>query len=63
MRQGENGADWWAAELDVLPYAVVVDFVFSDAALRAWDNNGQQVREPLLGFRWCECCSSIEGWC
>jgi hypothetical protein len=46
LRQGDNGADWWAAEVDVLPYALVVDFVFSDAALRAWDNNGQQVGVP-----------------
>ena len=43
LRQGDHGAEWWAAEVDVLPYALVVDFVFSDAALRAWDNNGQQV--------------------
>ena len=49
LRQG-NGCDWWATELDVLPYAVVIDFVFSDSALRAWDNNGQQV-----SMRCCSC--------
>ncbi len=40
----DGGCDWWAAEVDVLPYGVVLDFVFSDSALRAWDNNGQQAR-------------------
>ena len=35
------------AELDVLPYALVLDFVFSDSALQAWDNNGQQVCRGL----------------
>ena len=38
-----EGCDWWAAEIDVLPYALVVDWVLSDSALAAWDNNGQQV--------------------
>ena len=38
-----EGCEWWGAELDVLPYALVLDFVFSDSALQAWDNNKQQV--------------------
>ena len=33
--------------MDVLPYALVLDFVFSDSALQAWDNNGQQVCKGL----------------
>ncbi|CAK0787776.1 hypothetical protein CVIRNUC_010998 [Coccomyxa viridis] len=37
-----EGCEWWGAQLDVLPYALVLDFVFSDSALQAWDNNGQQ---------------------
>ena len=43
-----EGCDWWEAKVDVLPYGLVLDFVFSDSALQAWDNNGQQVRLSLL---------------
>ena len=39
----EEGCEWWAAEVDVLPYGLVLDFVLSDSFLQAWDNNGQQV--------------------
>ena len=42
-----EGCEWWGAELNVLPYALVLDFVFSDSALQAWDNNGQQVCSGL----------------
>lgn len=38
-----DGCEWWAADVDVLPYALVVDWVLSDSAMAAWDNNGQQV--------------------
>ena len=38
-----EGCDWWGAEVDVLPYGLVLDFVLSDSTLQAWDNNGQQV--------------------
>lgn len=38
-----EGCDWWGAEVDVLPYGLVLDFVLSDSALQAWDNNNQQV--------------------
>ena len=43
FRLRREGCDWWGAEVDVLPYGLVLDFVFSDSALQAWDNNGQQV--------------------
>ena len=33
----------------MLPYGLILDFVFSDSALQAWDNNSQQVRS-------CACC-------
>lgn len=35
--------DWWSCKLDVLNTAYVLDYVFSDAAKRSWDNNAQQV--------------------
>lgn len=44
----QQGCEWWAAGIDILPYALVVDWVLSDSALAAWDNNGQQVQ---LNFR------------
>ncbi len=65
----KEGCEWWAAEVDVLPYGLVLDFVLSDSALQAWDNNGQQVRclypsyhhllmsipgSSMMGFFW-EC--------
>ena len=37
-----EGCDWWGAGVDVLPYGLVLDFVLSDSALQAWDNNSQQ---------------------
>lgn len=43
FRLRKEGCDWWGAEVDVLPYGLVLDFVLSDSALQAWDNNGQQV--------------------
>ena len=43
FRLRREGCDWWGAEVDVLPYGLVLDFVLSDSALQAWDNNGQQV--------------------
>lgn len=48
MKLRREGCDWWAAEMDVLPYALVLDFVLSDSALQAWDNSGQQVGLSLL---------------
>ena len=49
-----DGCEWWAADVDVLPYALVVDWVLSDSAMAAWDNNGQQVcldRRTAFGFQ------------
>lgn len=49
-----DGYEWWAADVDVLPYALVVDWVLSDSAMAAWDNNGQQVcfdRRTAFGFQ------------
>ncbi|KAK9804683.1 hypothetical protein WJX73_010729 [Symbiochloris irregularis] len=34
----ENG-DWWGADVDIAPEAVVVDWVLSDSNKRLWDNN------------------------
>ena len=39
---GHHG-DWWSCKVDVLNTAYVLDYVFSDAAKRSWDNNAQQV--------------------
>ncbi|CAL8472333.1 g11876 [Coccomyxa elongata] len=38
----QQGCEWWVAVMDILPYALVVDWVLSDSALASWDNNGQQ---------------------
>ena len=35
--------DWWACTIDVLETAFVLDYVLSDTAKKAWDNNNQQV--------------------
>lgn len=35
--------DWWSCTIDVLETAFVLDYVLSDSAKRAWDNNNQQV--------------------
>ena len=52
----DGGCDWWSTPVEVLPYGVVLDFVFSDSALRAWDNNGQQARRcPPLRPPTCAC--------
>ena len=48
-----DGCDWWAAEVEVLPYGVVLDFVLSDSAMRAWDNNGQQALHFPLSLQSC----------
>lgn len=45
-----EGCEWWGAEIDVLPYALVIDWVLSDSALAAWDNNGQQVSRISCPF-------------
>jgi hypothetical protein len=38
-----EGCEWWAAAVEVLPYALVLDFVLSDSAGHSWDNNDRQV--------------------
>jgi hypothetical protein len=45
----KEGCEWWAAEVDVLPYGLVLDFVLSDSSMQAWDNNSQQA-SPLCSM-------------
>ena len=49
LKLRKEGCEWWAAEVDVLPYGLVLDFVLSDSSLQAWDNNSQQA-SPLCSM-------------
>lgn len=35
--------EWWGAPVEVLPYALILDFVLSDSKGHNWDNNNRQV--------------------
>ena len=47
--------DWWGVDIQVDAAACVLDFVLSDSAHRAWDNNGMKVSSSQ--------CSDLIAYC
>lgn len=43
-----QSGDWWGAEVDIPPEAVVVDWVLSDSAKRLWDNNSNSDYQSVI---------------
>ena len=54
--------EWWGADIQVDAAACVLDFVLSDSAHRAWDNNGLKVSSSQCS-RVIACCALTARTC